>query len=116
MLAGIARTQPQAAHAAFTYGLRNRWSFGQRTLRTLGAHLQPLEDAIRLKFLPKPLGMDSHAVSDNQRALLALPARLGGLGLDKAMRDRASPDLARAIDLAQEKGVRCLLMSPAGRV
>ena len=167
-LAEIARTQPQAAHAAFTYGLRNRWSFGQRTLRTLGAHLQPLEDAIRLKFLPKLFGMDSHAVSDDQRALLALPARLGGLGLDnpvveapfkyadskeytkpmvellkrseskllldedrqrqalksirrqnqerhqadaKALKDRASPDLARAIDLAQEKGASTVFSS-----
>jgi hypothetical protein len=165
-LSEIARTQPQAAHAAFTHGLRGRWSFAQRTLPTLGAHLQPLEQAIRLRFLPKLFGKDKLAMSDDLRGLLALPARLGGLGVvnpsaeapfqhadskeytrpmvrllkrsarelnlneerqksvligirgrrqarlqaeAKNLRDRAGEDLARAIDLAQEKSASAVL-------
>jgi len=89
-LAEIARTQPQAAHAAFTHGLRSRWSFGQRTLEGLGAHMQPMEDAIRRKFLPKLFGEEKLDLSDDQRALLALPARLGGMGIDNPAADAPS--------------------------
>ena len=40
--------------------------------------LQPLEDEIRLSFIPALL---RRIVNDDERALLALPARFGGLGL-----------------------------------
>jgi hypothetical protein len=80
-LAEIARTQPHAAHAAFTHGLSGKWKFSQRTMPELREHLQPLEDAIRLKFLPKLFGKEQLPITDDFRSLLALPARNAGMGL-----------------------------------
>ena len=50
-----------------------------RSLEGISHLLQPVEDAIRLQFLPTLTGRD--ALNDNERELLALPARLGGLGI-----------------------------------
>ena len=50
-----------------------------RTILDIGAELQPLEDAIRLYFLPAIIGRQP--LSDAEWELIALPARLGGLGI-----------------------------------
>ena len=41
-LAEFARSQPQASYAAFTFGLRHRWTYFMRTLPDIGNLLQPL--------------------------------------------------------------------------
>lgn len=79
-LAKIAATQPHAAHAAFTFGLRSRWVFLQRTMVTAPDIMQPMEDAIHHEFLPALLGIYT-GISVVQRDLYALPAREGGLGI-----------------------------------
>ncbi len=79
VLSSFAVTQPHAAYAAFTHGLTNRWTFLARTTPNFGNLLQPLEEAIRYKFLPALTG--KAALSDDVRDLLALPVRLGGLGV-----------------------------------
>ena len=78
-LSSIAITQPQSAFAAFTHGLTSKWSYLSRTIPDIGNLLQPLEDAIRLHFLPKLTGQNPF--NDTERELMALPARLGGLGI-----------------------------------
>ena len=88
-LAVIARTQPHAALASFTHGLSGLWTYSQRTMRELGELLQPLENAIRQKLLPKFFGEDARPFSDDMRALCALPARNGGLGISNPMADAA---------------------------
>ena len=50
-----------------------------RTVTGVEELFQPLEDAIRHQFLPTLTGRE--ALSDTERALLALPARHGGLGI-----------------------------------
>ncbi len=50
-----------------------------RTTPNIGPLLQPLEDITRTKLLPALSGKP--APSDTERELLALPARLGGIGL-----------------------------------
>ena len=45
-LAEFARSQPQARYAAFTFGLRHRWTYFMRTLPNIENLLQPLERAI----------------------------------------------------------------------
>ena len=50
-----------------------------RVAGDLTSHLQPLESEICKSFLPSLSGRPSP--SDDVRALLALPARLGGLGI-----------------------------------
>ena len=75
-LAIIAVSQPQAAHVAFMHGSRNRWTYFLRTIPQCGPCVQPLEDVIHQKFIP-----GRSPCSEVERALLALPARMGGMGL-----------------------------------
>ncbi|XP_064400133.1 uncharacterized protein LOC135346443 [Halichondria panicea] len=75
----VAETQPHAAHAAFTHGLSNKWSYLTRTIQGIGNLLEPLESTIRMKLLPTLTGQPPP--SDEMRDLLALPARLGGIAI-----------------------------------
>ena len=45
-LAEFAMSQPQACYAAFTFGLRHRWTYFLRTLPDIEDLLEPLERAI----------------------------------------------------------------------
>ena len=78
-LCSIAHTHPQAAFAAFTHGLESKWTYLTRTMVDIGPLLQPLENTIRTKFIPAICG--GPPPSDELRDLLALPCRLGGLGI-----------------------------------
>ena len=78
----IAQTQPHAAFAGLTHGLISKWNYLQRTIPDTGELFQPLEDAIRLNLLPILTGKPG--ITDQERALLELPARLGGLGITNA--------------------------------
>ena len=78
-LSSIAISQPQAAYAAFTHGLTSRWTYLARTTPNIETLLKPLEETIRKVFLPNLTGQVSF--NDIMRDLLALPARLGGLGI-----------------------------------
>jgi hypothetical protein len=79
-LAIIAETQPHAAYAGFTHGLRHKWTYTERTMPNLKKFLDPLEKAIRQKFLPALFG--SSPLSDPERRLFALPVKYGGLAID----------------------------------
>ena len=71
--ADFAISQPQASYAAFTFGLRHRWTYFLKTLPDFAELLEPLERAINGVFMP--------AVTDHtERDLLGLPVRMGGLG------------------------------------
>ena len=78
-LAEIATTQPHAAYAAFTHGLSSRWSYISRTIPDIHDLLLPLETAIHQCLIPALTGRAP--CSRQERDLLALPVRLGGLGL-----------------------------------
>ena len=78
-LSSIAITQPHAAFAAFTHGLTSRWTYLARTTPNIANLIKPLEETIRKVFLPNLTGQN--AFSDTERELLALPARLGELGI-----------------------------------
>ena len=78
-LSKIAVSQPHAAFAAYTHGMVSKWSFISRTIPNIGTHLQSLEDTICSEFIPSITG---RAPPNNTvRKLMALPARLGGLGI-----------------------------------
>ena len=79
LLADIARTEPQAAYAAFIHSFAHKFSYLCRTIPNIGSQLQLLEDSIRLRLIPALTGRAPP--SDIDRELLALPVRLGGLGL-----------------------------------
>ena len=81
-LSKFAATHPHAAYAAFTHGLMSRWNYPLHIIdwEILSAELlQPLESATRSQFIPAIMGL---APPGKQvRQVLALPVRLGGLGL-----------------------------------
>ena len=54
------------------------WGFMQRTIEGIAENFEPLENIIREKFIPAIVG---RKVSDIERRILALPIRLGGLGV-----------------------------------
>ena len=78
-LAKVAATEPHSAYAAFTHGLSSHWSYISRTIPDISDQLQPLEDAIHELLFPAITGRI--ACSIRERELLALPVRLGGMGL-----------------------------------
>ena len=78
-LATIAQTQPHAAYSAYTHGLSSRWTFLSRTIPNIADLLQPLEDAIQHHLIPALTGRPP--CSRVERDLLALPVRLGGVGI-----------------------------------
>ena len=79
LLAEIAPSQPHAAYAAFVHGLSSHWTYLSRTIPEVSDLFQPLEDAIHQVFIPFLTGCPP--CSKLTRDLLALPVRLGGLGL-----------------------------------
>ena len=78
LLAEFATSQPQACYAAFTFGLRHKWTYFMRTLPDIEDLLEPLERAISDVLIPS---LTEHNCSVAERKLLALPARMGGLGM-----------------------------------
>ena len=90
-LSTFAMTQPRAAYTAFTHGLVSRWSYLLRvvdweTFLSID-FLQPLESAVQSQFIPAITGQ---APPGKQiRELLALPVRLGDLGLRNPIITRA---------------------------
>ncbi|MDA8002339.1 MAG: reverse transcriptase domain-containing protein, partial [Alphaproteobacteria bacterium] len=75
----VANSQPHAAFCAFTHGIVNKWRYLLRTTGQTEDSLQPLEDAIRHKFAPAVTGHSQF--SENERQILSLPARMGGLSI-----------------------------------
>ena len=76
----IAKTHPHVAYAAYTHGLSHKWKFLLRTIPNIGDLLTPLETAIRHSLIPSLTGKND--LNNHMRRIMALPTRLGGLGLD----------------------------------
>ena len=79
LLVDVAKTQPHAAFAAFTYGYVHKFSYLCRTAPNAELSLKPLEDSIRSQLIPTLTGQSSP--NDSVHELLGLLARLEGLGL-----------------------------------
>ena len=77
-LSEFAATELQASYAAFTFGLKHRWTYFLRTLQDIEDLLIPLERAVADMLIPSITG---HTCTREERDLLALPVRMGGLGL-----------------------------------
>ena len=76
-LAEFAVSPPQACFAAFTFGLKHRWTYFLRTLPDVDTLLEPLERALAEVLIPS---ITERHCSPAERDLLELPVRLGGLG------------------------------------
>ncbi len=77
-LAIIAEDEPQSVLSAFNIAVAHRWTYLQRTVDGISEYFKPLEDALRNKLIPALIGRQ---VSDDERTMLSLPYRFGGLGI-----------------------------------
>ena len=75
-LAKFALSQPQAGYTTFTYGLKHRWTYFLRTLPDFEDLLAPLEQEIGDVLISSITG---HYCTHDERELLALPVRMGGM-------------------------------------
>ena len=83
-LAEFAKSQPQAD---FIFGLRHMWTYFQRTLPDIDELLEPLERAIADSLIPT---ITNPNCSNEERNLLSLPVRFGGMGITNPKEDAAS--------------------------
>ena len=56
ILSEIALTEPHAAYCCFIHGLKSTWNYSMRTTPGTGDFLAPIEDIIRIKFIPALTG------------------------------------------------------------
>ena len=103
-LAIFAVSQPQACYAAFTFGLRHRWTYFLRTLPDITELLEPLERAISKLLIPS---ITDHQVTANDRVLLSLPVRMGGLGFENPQ--QSSPLEYESSVAVTEPLVECII-------
>ena len=78
-LSKIAKTEPQAAYSAFTSGFKHKLTYFIRTISDIKEMLTPLDNVIDDQLLPALT--DGQIISEDDRKLLSLPVRLGGLGI-----------------------------------
>ena len=77
LLSQIAESEQQSAYSAFVGGFKGKLAYYMRTISSIKDFLMPLEEVIRFKFIPS-----IHSIcSNDERVLLSLPTRLGGLGI-----------------------------------
>ena len=79
-LAEIAKSEPHAAYAAYLHGEQHKYNYFKRTLLNIDSNLKPLDDAITNLFIPSLFG---GVISENERNVISLPIREGGLGVRK---------------------------------
>jgi len=77
-LSGVAKAHPHAAYCAFVHGLCNKWTYFMRTIPEVSGFFAPLEEGLSQIFIP---ALTDRSVNEQERALFALPVRLGGLGI-----------------------------------
>ena len=78
-LANIAKSDPHVAYTAYRHSLASQWMYFLRTVPGVAEQFLPLEEKIRQSFIPALTGQE--IPGEQERKLLALPSRLGGLGI-----------------------------------
>ena len=79
VLSTIARTEPQAAYAAFTAGFKHKLTYFLRTIPNIADLVERVDNILDSKFIPAIT--ENQTITERVRKLLSLPVRLGGLGL-----------------------------------
>lgn len=103
ILSNIATTQPQSAYAGYISGYQHKFSYFLRTIPGIEDFLVPVEQALRHQFIPEITG--GHIVNDDERILLSLPPRLGGLGI-KIVTQEAPIEYANSRDMTTDLRTR----------
>ena len=77
-LAKFALSQPQGCYAAYTFGLKHRWTYFLRTLPDTQDFQEPLKKAISDVLIP---AIAKQARNQNDRNIISFPPRHGGLSI-----------------------------------
>ena len=75
----IARYESQAAYSAFVAGFKHKLTYYIRVTNEIAPFIEQLDHIINTKFLPAIT--EGHEFSEDERQLISLPVRLGGLGI-----------------------------------
>ena len=82
VLARIVVKYPESVYAGLTMSLQDKCQYPSRAVPGVKGHLQPIEEAIRGKFIPALMGLTgAGAVDDDIRALFASSVKQHGLNL-----------------------------------
>ena len=79
-LSEIAKSQPQAAYAAYVKGYQSKFTFFMRTVPQFDEYLGPIDGILHEFFLPTIFGQEEPLPSWLEK-LCNLPTREGGLGI-----------------------------------
>lgn len=80
VLAKVGARHPQTAYADYAWSLQVKWTYLLWVSERAGPLLAPVKKAIREEFLPMLLGRQV-VLDDNQRTLMSLATKHGGLGI-----------------------------------
>jgi len=80
ILASIAKSELQSAYLAMTFAVQHQRKFVQRTVPNISENFRKIEHEIHQTLLSAIIGRD---ISTEERDILALPVRFGGLGIPK---------------------------------
>ena len=79
LLSEIAKIKPQCALSCFISGYKHKLNYYVRTVPNILNLLRPIDDIITKEFIPSITG--GVQCSENERKLLSLSPKLGGLGI-----------------------------------
>ena len=79
LLSTVAKSEPQAAYSGFTAGFKHKLTYFIRTIPNFAACLKPFDEIIDNEFIPAIT--EGHFCSPDDRRLLSLPVRMGGMGI-----------------------------------
>ena len=79
VLSKIAEIQPRAAYSAYMSRFKQKFTFFLRRVPDISDYFLPIEEMLRSLFIPAITR--GHICSDVERALLALPVKIGSLEL-----------------------------------
>ena len=79
VLTSVAKSEPQAAYAAFTSGFKHKMTYFIRTIPNIAGDLKPLDEKINSDFIPAIT--EGHLCTSVERSLLSLPVRMGGMAM-----------------------------------
>ena len=74
----MAHSNPQTAYAAYIFGEQHKYTYFMRTIQGISDILKPIDDVMDNEFIPALFGS---SISPNEREIVSLPIREGGLGL-----------------------------------
>ena len=83
VLSKVAKIYPQSAYCAFTSGFRQKFNYILRTMPNIKEYLAPVEHEIRHTFIPSLF--ENKICNNDERLLLSLPCKMGGLGIINPM-------------------------------